>query len=91
MSIFSNQEIQINGKTIRRLTRSNNFWACGYGDDKVIVAMTRYDSSRPNNGALIAGQTVDGPISLNGFGADTFQELQSEIERLELIDPLAVE
>ncbi len=86
--IFEPIDITEDNKTFRRLTRSNRFWAVAYDDGKVIRVMTIYNAEDPPEyGGLAADSVADGPITLNAFGADTYQELLEEISNRELIYP----
>lgn len=88
MAIFEPIQIEEGGNTFKRLTRSNRFWAVGYDDGKVIREMTEYDAdSPPEYGGRPANSVTDGPVILNGFGADTYQELLEEIQNRGLTYP----
>ncbi len=80
MSIFNTAEVTEGNKTFKRLTRQNNYWAVAYGDDKVVILMTVYDQEDYLNGAIAGGSVTDGSVTWNGFGADTYLELEQEME-----------
>ena len=79
-------EITEGGKTFKRLTMSNDFWAVGYPiGSKDIYEMSYEDS--PTKG----GNVIDGPTSLDGFASDDWDEFNQEIDKRGLIRPESID
>ncbi len=76
MSIIQSVPETINGITLNRLTSENDFYVCVYTEDKVINFFST-DNAIKKDYVLRS--------LLNVFGADTYEELIEEINRLNLI------
>ena len=79
MPIIQKQQVSENGVVFNRLTHANEYFACGYNTDNIIVLFTAEESPLP-------GGTIIRSL-LDGFGATTYLELITEIERLGLAWP----
>lgn len=77
MAIINKQIIDVGGLKYNRLTSSDPYYYCIHSSDFVLSKSEDEDDPNP------AGSVVDTKSDV--FGADTYQELIDEIERLNLI------
>lgn len=87
MAIINSIEITEGEKTFNRITSSNPYFAIGYNLTLNVILMTEFNEEEENDGA-IEGNTVTDNVYLEGFGADTYQELIDEANNRGLIFPV---
>ena len=85
MAIIESYIVESDGQQFNRLTSVNAYWGVAYTDALLIVALTVPDPDIPNGGAISGGTYTDGVYK--GFGADTYEELEAEIQARGLIYP----
>ena len=79
MAIIKKQIITEGGYTFNRITSKKDYYGLGYDETKTVRLFT------PDKEPLQGGTVTDS--MLDGFGADTFEELMSEAKRLNLKFP----